>query len=111
VSSIRTLVPLVFAVSLFGQSETNAVPNPGKVIVQGLRNQTQDNLGTFKPTILSGIFQPPSLPDTVAKCAVPLLEAPIAAGNFVIAQVKPPKSFIDNMVIAHALPACPAPQE
>jgi hypothetical protein len=110
---LRVLLLGLLAVSLWGQSDTNAVPNPGQVIHHAVQGLVQSSLlGTSHPVILPGPLPAPFWPGRTTKCAVPLLEAPIAAEkNFVIAQLRPPKDFTDDMTVARALPACPGAKE
>jgi hypothetical protein len=63
-------------------------------------------VASFRP------FQPPAPPASATKCAVPLLEVPIAPDkNFVITEVNPPKEFTDQMVVRPGIPACPSPKQ
>jgi hypothetical protein len=96
------------ALTLLGQSETNAVPNPGAAIDQAVRGIIQKGLTASNSLPSARPLPPRLLPGRVTKCAVPLLETPIPANkNFVIGQLNPPKTFIDNMVVAQGLlPAC-----
>jgi len=107
-SGLRILLPGLLALTLFGQSETNAVPNPGAAIDQAVRGIIQKGLSASNSLPSARPLPPRVLSGRVPKCAVPLLEAPIPADkNFVIIELNPPKTFIDNMVVAHGLlPAC-----
>lgn len=104
-SRILLLGPL--ALALMGQSEDNAVPNPGAAIDQAVRGIAQRSLTASNSFVLPRSVSPPPLSDRVTQCAVPLLEMPIPSDkNFVIGRLNPPKTFSDNMVAHGLLSAC-----
>jgi hypothetical protein len=107
-SGLRTLLLGMFALTLFGQSENNAVPNPGGAIDTAVRGIVQKSLTTSNLLPPARPVGRPIAPGGATNCAVPLLEMPIPAGrNFVIGQLNPPKTFVDNMVVERGLlPAC-----
>jgi hypothetical protein len=93
-SGLRIILVSLLAVTLFGQTAQNAVPNPGALIdhaVQGIARNSlvaSNLVASFRP------FQPPAPPASATKCAVSLLEVPIAPDkNFVITEVNPPKEL------------------
>jgi hypothetical protein len=104
---IRILLLSVLALTLFGQSENNAVPNPGAAIDIAVRGIVQKGLAASNSLPSARPLPPPLMSGRVPKCAVPLLEMPIPEKNFVIGQLSPPKNFTDNMPVAPGLlPAC-----
>jgi hypothetical protein len=107
-SGLRILLLSMLPLTLFGQSENNAVPNPGAAIDTAVRGIVQKSLtaSNLLPPALP--VRRPIAPGGATNCAVPLLEMPIPDGkNFVIGQLTPPKTFIDNMVVERGLlPAC-----
>ena len=107
-SGIRILLLGIFALTLFGQSENNAVPNPGAAVDTAVRGIVQKSLTASNLLPPAGPVRRPFAPAGATGCSVPLLEMPIPAGrNFVIGQLNPPKTFIDNMVVERGLlPAC-----
>jgi hypothetical protein len=106
-SGSRILVLGSLALALMGQSENNAVPNPGVAIDQAVRGIAQRSLTASNSFVLPRPVSPPPLSDRVTQCAVPLLEMPIPANkNFVIGRLNPSKTFIDNMVAPGLLSAC-----
>jgi hypothetical protein len=101
-SRILLLGPL--ALTLLGQSENNAVPNPNAAIDQAVRGIAQRSLTASNASLLPRPVLPPPLPVRAGKCAVPLLEMPIPADqNFVITQLVPPQIFTDHMGIGPGL--------
>ena len=107
-SALRILLFGMFALSLVAQSENNAVPNPAAAIDTAVRGIVQKGLTASNLLPPPHPVRRPIAPGGVTNCAVPLLEMPIPAGrNFVIAELNPPKTFVDNMVVEHGLlPAC-----
>jgi hypothetical protein len=105
---LRILLVGMFALTLLGQSENNAVPNPGAAIYTAVRGIVQKSLTASNLLPPARPVRRPFAPGGATNCAVPLLEMPIPAGrNFVIGQLNPPKTFVDNMVVEHGLlPAC-----
>jgi hypothetical protein len=89
----------------------NAVPNPGALIdhaVQGIARNSlvaSNLVASFRP------FQPPAPPASSTKCAVPLLEVPIAPDkNIVITEVNPPKEFTGHIVVTSGHTSLSEPQ-
>jgi hypothetical protein len=76
-SSLRILLVGLLAVTLFGQTAQNAVPNPGALIdhaVQGIARNSlvaSNLVASFRP------FQPPAPPASATKCAVPRWKYPL----------------------------------
>jgi hypothetical protein len=107
-SGLRILPFGLLALTLFGQSENNAVPNPGAAIDQAVRGIIQKGLTASNSLPSPRPLAPRVLSGGATKCAIPLLETPIPADkNFVIGRLNPPKNFIDDMVVAQGLlPAC-----
>jgi hypothetical protein len=106
-SSLRILLLIPFTVTLFGQTEQNAVPNPGAVIANALRGGNKSSLGLALSALPFLPNQPP-LPSSAAPiCAVPLGEMKIPGDkNFTVKELKPPQDFTDHMPMAPAMPAC-----
>jgi hypothetical protein len=107
-SGLRILLLGMFALTLLGQSENNAVPNPGAAINTAVRGIVQRSLTASNLLPPADPVRRPLAPGGATNCAVPLLEMPIPTGrNFVIGQLNPPKTFVDNMVVERGLlPAC-----
>jgi len=105
---LRILLVGMFALTLLGQSENNAVPNPGAAINTAVRGIVQKSLTASNLLPPARPVRRPVTPPEATNCAVPLLEMPIPAGtNFVIGQLNPPKTFVDDIVVEHGLlPAC-----
>jgi hypothetical protein len=103
-SSLRILLVGGFALTLFGQSENNAVPNPGAAIDTAVRGIVQKSLTASNLLPPARPVRRPIAPGRATNCAVPLLEMPIPAGtNFVIGQLNPPKTLVDDMVVERGL--------
>ena len=106
--ALRILLLAVCALTLLGQSENNAVPNPAVAIDAAVRGIVHKSLtaSDLLPPARPG--RRPLAPGGVSNCAVPLLEMPIPTDkNFVIGQLNPPKTFVDNMIVEHGLlPSC-----
>jgi hypothetical protein len=103
-SGLRILLLFMFALTLVGQSENNAVPNPSGAIDTAVRGIVQKSLTTSNLLPPARPVRRPIAPGGATNCAVPLLEMPIPAGrNFVIGQLNPPKTFVDNMVVERGL--------
>ena len=107
-SCSRILLLGVFALTLFGESENNAVPNPGAAIDTAVRGIVQKSLTASNLLPPARPVRRPIEPGGATNCAVPLLEMPIPADrNFVIGQLNPSKTFVDDIVVEHGLlPAC-----
>jgi hypothetical protein len=111
-SGSRIIVLGSLALALMGQSENNAVPNPGAAIDQAVRRIAQRSLTASNFSLLPRPLPPPPLSGRSTKCAVPLLEMPIPTDkNFVIGQLNPLKKFNDNMAAAQGLVSACAPRE
>jgi hypothetical protein len=103
-SGSRILLLGIFALTLLGQSENNAVPNPAAAVDTAVRGIVQKSLTASNWLPPARLVRRPIAPSGATDCAVPLLEMPIPAGrNFVIGQLSPPKSFVDNMIVQHGL--------
>ena len=106
-SGLRILLLGMFALTLLGQSQNNAVPNSAAAINTAVRGIIQKSLTASNLLPPARSVRRPMAPAGATGCSVPLLEMPIPAGrNFVIGQLNPPKTFVDNMVVEHRLPAC-----
>ncbi len=112
-SALRILLLIPVAVTLFSQTEQNAVPNPGAVISNALRGAGKGNLGglsrSMLPSQLNQVSPPPaaSLSASASTCAVPLQAMKIPGDkNFTVKELKPPQDFSDNMPTALPMPAC-----
>jgi hypothetical protein len=105
---LRILLLGTFALTLLGQSENNAVPNPAAAMDAAVRGIVQKSLTASTLLPPARPVRRPIAPGGATNCAVPLLEMPIPAGrNFVMGQLNPPKTFVDNMGAEHGLlPAC-----
>ena len=107
-SGLRILLLGMFALTLLGQSENNAVPNPGAAIDTAVPGIVQKSLTASNLLPPTHPVRRPIAPGGPTNCVVPLLEMPIPAGrNFVIGQLNPTKTFVDNMIVERGLlPAC-----
>ena len=108
-SSLRILLLIPVAVTLFSQTEQNAVPNPGAAIANALRGAGKGSVGGLSRSILpSQLNQVSPLAAAVTPaCAVPLQEMKIPDDkNFTVKELKPPQDFSDNMPTALPMPAC-----
>ena len=111
-SGSRILLPGLLALTLFGQSEDNAVPNPNTAIDRAVRGIAQRSLTASGFSLLPRPLPPPPLSGRSTNCVVSLREMPILADkNFVIGQLSPPKNFRDNMAAAQRLLSACAPRE
>jgi hypothetical protein len=107
-ANLRILLLFPCMVTLFGQTEQNAVPNPGAAIANALRGTGTSTLGLAFSALPFLPNQPPSPSNAALKCAVPLREMTIPDDkNFTVKELKPPRDFTDHMATAQALPACP----
>jgi hypothetical protein len=107
-SGLRVLLPISFAVALFGQTEPNAVPNPGAVIDRAVREIGKSSLGLARPMTL-GLNQTVRQFGATSRCSVPLREMKIPDDkSFTIIERKPPQDFTDRMAVAPEAPACPS---
>jgi hypothetical protein len=103
-SGLRILLLGMFALTLLGQSQSNAVPNSAAAINTAVRGIIQKSLTASNLLPTPGPVRRSTTPSGASHCAVPLLEMPIPAGtNFVIGQLKSPKSSVDNMTVEHGL--------
>jgi hypothetical protein len=105
--NLRSLLVVPVAATLFGQTEQNAVPNPGEVVARAFR-AGNGILGVAPPAL--PFLLNPQVPQSGAMptCSVPLLEMKIPDDkNFTVKELKPPRDFTDRMVTAPAMPACP----
>ena len=111
-SGLLVLLPIAFAVALFGQTEQNAVPNPSALIDRAVREIGKSSLGLARPlpTLgLNGLNQPALQSGVASKCSVPLREMKIPGDkSFTIRERKPPRDFADRMAVAPEAPACPS---
>ena len=106
-SGLRILLLIPVAVTLFGQTEQNAVPNPGEVIARSFRAAGNGILGGARPALTFLVNPQAPQSDAMPKCYVPLLEMKIPDGkNFTVKELKPPRDFTDHMPTAPAMPAC-----
>jgi hypothetical protein len=106
-SGLRILLLLPVTFALFGQTEQNAVPNPGEVIDRAVRGVGKGALGLARPMLQFGLNRPVSLSGAAPECSVPLREMKIPDDkNFTLKELKPPQDFIDHMLAAPVMPAC-----
>ena len=101
------MLDIPLSVALFGQTEQNAVPNPGDVIARAVGGIGTNGLGLARLAAA-----PPSQPsrhgDATPKCSVPLWEMKIPDDkNFTLLEVEPPPDFADHMAVPPPAPACP----
>jgi hypothetical protein len=107
-SSLRILLLIPVAATLFGQTEQNAVPNPGEVVARAFRSGN-GFLGEARPALPFPVNpQAPPL-EAMSTCAVPLREMKIPDNkNFTVKELNPSRDFTDRMATAPAMPACSA---
>ncbi len=105
--NLRILLLIPLAVTLFGQTEQNAVPNPGDVVARAFR-AGNGILGVARPAL--PFLVNPQIPqsDALPTCSVPLREMKIPDDkNFTLKELKAPRDFTDRIATAPAIPACP----
>jgi hypothetical protein len=105
--NLRILLLIPVAVTLFGQTEQNAVPNPGEVVARAFR-AGNGILGVARPTLPFAVNPEVPQPAAMPSCAVPLQEMKIPDDkNFTVKELKAPRDFTDRMATVPAMPACP----
>jgi hypothetical protein len=105
--NLRVLLLIPVAATLCGQTEQNAVPNPGEVVARAFR--AGNNILGGAPPALPFLLNP-QVPqsDALRTCSVPLREMKIPDDkNFTVKELKPPRDFTDRIATAPAMPACP----
>jgi hypothetical protein len=76
-SGLRILLLGMCALTLLGQSENNAVPNPAAAIHTAVRGIVQKSLIASNLLPPARLVRRPGAPGGATSCAVPLLEMPI----------------------------------
>ena len=108
-SGLRVFLPISLTVILFGQTEQNAVPNPGAAIDRAVRAIGKSSLGLARPMLSLGLNQLAPQLRAASKCSVPLREMKIPEDKtFTIIERQPPRDFTDRVAIPPEMPACPS---